>query len=202
MESNLFQRGRCWHPGRPDSGRDYDAFIEAKLAGENPHGEADFVEALGVRSVLDAGCGTGRVGIELAQRGLAVVGVDLDPAMVARAREKAPDLDWRLGDLATVDLGRTFDCILLAGNVMIFLAPGTEADIVANLGRHLSAGGALVAGFQIMPGRLTLTTYDRLALAAGLELHERWSTWQRHPWQPGANYAVSVHRNSSGSRRI
>lgn len=193
MESDLFQSGRRWLPGSA-AGRDYDAFIESKLAGQNPHGEADFVETLGGRSVLDAGCGTGRIGIELARRGLDMVGVDLDPAMIARARDKAPALDWRLGDLATIDLGRTFDCILLAGNVMIFLAPGTEGQVVTNLARHLSPGGALVAGFQLLPGRLTLGTYDRLALAAGLQLAERWTTWHRNPWQTGAGYAVSVHR--------
>ena len=48
-----------------------------EAAGVNPHGEADFVFSYGPRSVLDAGCGTGRVAIELARRGLDVVGTDL-----------------------------------------------------------------------------------------------------------------------------
>jgi len=61
------------------------------------HGEATFVEALGVRRVLDAGCGTGRVAIELARRGLDVVGVDADPGMLSAARAKAPELEWALG---------------------------------------------------------------------------------------------------------
>jgi 2-polyprenyl-3-methyl-5-hydroxy-6-metoxy-1,4-benzoquinol methylase len=61
------------------SGEEYDAQFEvAAAAGKNVHGEADFVESYGVGSVLDAGCGTGRVGRELARRGLDVVGVDLD----------------------------------------------------------------------------------------------------------------------------
>jgi 2-polyprenyl-3-methyl-5-hydroxy-6-metoxy-1,4-benzoquinol methylase len=50
------------------------------------HGEATFVEGLGVRRVLDAGCGTGRVAIELARRGLDVVGLDADPGMLSAAR--------------------------------------------------------------------------------------------------------------------
>ncbi len=161
--------------------------------GGNVHGEADFVEGLGPGSVLDAGCGTGRVAIELARRGVDVVGVDLDPAMLAGARDKAPDLMWVESDLAKTDVGRFFDVVVLAGNVMIFLTPGTEGAVVAAMARHLRPGGALVAGFQLQPGRLDLGTYDGHCRAAGLDLVERWATWDRRPFV-GGDYAVSVHR--------
>lgn len=170
---------------------------ELAAAGQNVHGEADLVESLGPRSVLDAGCGTGRVAIELARRGLDVVGVDLDASMLEKARTKQPDVPWMLADLADVDLGRTFDVVLLAGNVMIFLAPRTEAVVVANLSRHVEPGGALVAGFSLEPGRLDLATYDGHARAAGLVLADRWATWDRRPFD-GGNYAVSVHRRPEG----
>ena len=176
--------------------RTYDQrWEELAAAGRNVHGEADLVEQLRPRSVLDAGCGTGRVALELGRRGLDVVGVDLDPSMLDRARAKGPGLTWVLGDLATVDLGRTFDVVVLAGNVMIFLAPGTEAAVVANLARHVAPGGDLVAGFSLDPGRLDLPTYDRHAAAAGLALAARWSTWEQEPFAGGA-YAVSVHGRS------
>ena len=175
----------------------YDERWQAMAAeGKQIHGEADFVEALGPRSVLDAGCGTGRVAIELARRGIDVVGVDLDPGMLDVARSKAPDGSWVQGDLAGVDLGRTFDVVVMAGNVMIFLAPGTEAMVVANMAGHLAPGGALVAGFSLEPGRLDLATYDAHAAAAGLAPVERWATWDRQPFD-GGNYAVSVHRSRS-----
>ena len=157
------------------------------------HGEADLVESLGPRSVLDAGCGTGRVAIELARRGLEVTGVDLDASMLDGARAKDPRLPWVHADLATVDLNRMFDLVLLAGNVMIFLAPGTEGAVVANLARHLEPGGSFVAGFSLEPGRLDLATYDGHARDAGLVLTDRWATWDRRPFE-GGNYAVSVHR--------
>ncbi|MGI8552656.1 MAG: class I SAM-dependent methyltransferase [Dehalococcoidia bacterium] len=174
---------------------DYDAAYEVRAAaGEDVHGEADFVEQLGPRSVLDAGCGTGRVARELARRGLDIAGVDIDPEMLNTARRKAPHLDWRLGDLATIDLSRSFDAAVMAGNVMIFLTPGSEAAVLANLVRNLNPEGQLIAGFQRMSGRLTIARYDTLADAAGLELVERWSTWDRQPWQLNADYAVSVHR--------
>jgi SAM-dependent methyltransferase len=165
------------------------------------HGEATFVEALGVRSVLDAGCGTGRVGIELARRGLDIVGVDADPAMLAAARAKAPELEWILADLSDFTLPdgdgpgpRRFDAAVLAGNVMIFVVPGTEGAVLARVAAHLHPGGLIVAGFQLMPGRLGLERYDGLASAAGLTLVGRFATWDRDPWTPGGDYAVSVHR--------
>ena len=168
------------------------------------HGEATFVEALDVRSVLDGGCGTGRVAIELARRGLDVVGVDADPAMLSAARAKAPELEWILADLSDFTLPdadgpgpRRFDAAVLAGNVMIFVVPGSEGRVLDRIAAHLHPGGLLVAGFQLIGGRLDLEHYDELAAAAGLTLADRLATWDRDPWRPGGDYAVSVHRLGS-----
>ena len=149
--------------------------------------------------MLDAGCGTGRVAIELARRGHHVVGVDLDPAMLGLARDKAPDLAWIQGDLSDVVVSddggerRLFDAAIAAGNVMIFLERGTEAAVVANLAAHLRPGGVLVAGFQLSDGYLALHVYDALAERSGLELEARYSTWEGAAFD-GGDYAVSVHR--------
>jgi SAM-dependent methyltransferase len=121
------------------------------------------------------------------------VGVDIDSRMLGTARNKAPHLEWRLGDLAAVDLGRQFDVIVMAGNVMIFLTPGTEGVVLKNMARHLAPGGRLVAGFQLGTGRLELEEYDRLAKEAGLALEARYATWDRDPWHVMSSYAVSVH---------
>jgi SAM-dependent methyltransferase len=184
-----------WLRERSRSGDAYDATYERRAAaGVNVHGEAEFVQRFSPQSVLDAGCGTGRVGRELARRGIDVAGVDIDAGMLATARAKAPDHRWHLADLATVNLGRTFDAIVMAGNVMIFLAPGSEGAVVANMARHLAPGGVLIAGVQLQAGRLSLAAYDDCCAAAGLELAERWSTWDADPFVPGGGYAVSVHR--------
>jgi len=191
-------RASRW-PGR--DGDEYDsAFQECERAGQHMHGEADLVESFKPRSVLDAGCGTGRVAVELSRRGIEVAGVDLDEGMLVTALRKAPHLLWVVGDLADVTVTDEdgslahFDLVVAAGNVMIFLAPGTEARVVSNLSRHLAPGGLLVAGFQLIPNGLDLATYDSLAAAAGLRLSERWSTWDRQPFTAGGDYAVSVHR--------
>jgi SAM-dependent methyltransferase len=187
-----------WLSGGAIRGDAYDdRYAAREAAGEHVHGEADFIEQTGVRSVLDAGCGTGRVARELARRGLDVAGIDLDPAMLATARERAPGLSWHLGDIATADLGRRFEAIVMAGNVMLFLTPGSEAAVLANLARQLAPGGVLIAGFQV-GWELNLARYDALAAGAGLEPAGRWATWERDPWQPDSGYAVSMHRRPSG----
>lgn len=183
------------------SAAQYDARWERMSAGgENPHGEADLVCRFAPATVLDGGCGTGRVAIELAARGIDVVGVDVDATMLAAARGKAPSLQWVQSDLATVDLARRFEVVALPGNVMIFVTPGHEDAVVANLARHLSPGGRLVAGFQLRSNGLDLHTYDLFCTRAGLTLEHRWATWSTEAFQ-GGNYAVSVHRSPGVTRR-
>src|SRR5438128_2928529 len=66
---------------------------DRQAAGENVHGEADFVQSIRpTGTVLDGGCGIGQVARELAKRGYKVVGVDIDAGLVDRARVRAPEL--------------------------------------------------------------------------------------------------------------
>ncbi len=187
--------GNPWLEGSRPHGRAYDRrFEELAAQGVGIHGEAELVASFGVRSVLDAGCGTGRVAIELARRGIHVVGVDIDPGMLEVARAKAPALRWVEADLADVQLDQRFEAAVMAGNVMIFVTPGTEAAVLRNVAAHLVPGGLLVAGFSLRPHGLDLPRYDELAAAAGFVLEERFATWERDPFEPGGDYAVSVHR--------
>ena len=187
----------------PLAADEYDArWSTLAAAGHDVHGEASLVDGLlaGRPSrVLDAGCGTGRVALELTRRGHRTVGVDVDPDLLAHARDKAPTLDWVDGDLARLPADVApgpFDAAVLAGNVMIFVARGTESAVLANLARRLAPGGLVIAGFQLS-GRLPLAEYDDHARAAGLELEARWSTWDRAPWSGSGDYAVSVHTLAS-----
>ncbi|MGH3830916.1 MAG: class I SAM-dependent methyltransferase [Pseudonocardiaceae bacterium] len=167
---------------------------QMEAAGANPHGEADFVFPYGARSVLDGGCGTGRVAIELARRGLDVVGTDLDPDMISRARAKAPRLTWVHADLSELDLPTRFDAVMLAGNVIPFVARDRRAAAVAACARHLAPGGRLIAGFQLQDDWPTLADYDTWCESVGLALEARYATWDRDPFTGTGSYAVSVHR--------
>lgn len=193
---------RWWEIGGSADGDIYDdRWRRMEARGEWVHGEADLVCWFEPGSVLDAGCGTGRVAIELDRRGIDVVGVDVDQPMLDEARTKAPNVPWVLGDLADVEIlgadaataPRSFDVVVMAGNVMVFVEIGTEAAVVANMARHLVRGGRLVAGFRMGLTPLTFADYDRMAADAGLTLEHRWTTWDRQPFD-GGSYAVTVHR--------
>jgi SAM-dependent methyltransferase len=181
-------------PSRFLDGAAYQARFDALAAtGMDMHGEADLVEALSPRTVLDAGTGTGRVAIELARRGIDVVGVDRDASMLGEARRLAPDLTWVEADLVDLDLARQFEMVVMAGNVLLFTPVEAREGVVRSCAAHVALGGALISGFQLTQG-YELGDYDRACEQAGLELAERWSTWERAAFGPGAEYAVSLHR--------
>jgi SAM-dependent methyltransferase len=207
-------------------------------AGVNPHGEADLVSWYRPSSVLDGGCGTGRVAIELARRGVRVLGVDADPDMISAARAKAPSLRWRLADLteldavlaaepdavaaepdavaakpgaakpgaapptetdelaAETDTGPDrFDVVVLAGNVVPYIAAEYRPAAVAACARALSARGRLIAGFSLRAGWPSVDDYDRWCLDAGLVAEDRFASWDRDPYA-GGDYLVAVHRRT------
>lgn len=170
-----------------------ERFDALARSGVDVHGEARFVGAFAPRTVLDAGCGTGRVAIALAGWSIDVVGVDRDAGMLAEARRRAPGLSWVEADLARMDLGRRFDVVVLAGNVPLFCPDGDRPELVARCGAHVAHGGLLIAGFQLGRG-YRLEDYDTAALDAGLVLQARYATWERDTFPVGgADYAVSVH---------
>lgn len=191
--------------GMPDGfdGKAYQERFDAlERSGRYLHGEADFVMSFAPESVLDAGCGTGRVALELARRGVLVVGVDRDQSMLAvagekldRARADSPGLrlSYEPCDLVDLDLGVTFDIVVMAGNVLHFSDRGTERVVVSALAAHVRPGGVLVAGFEL-GRRYGLDDYDRHSRAAGLELAARYSTWEGEAFDQTSGYAVSVHR--------
>jgi SAM-dependent methyltransferase len=169
-------------------------FDDLAAQGVDVHGEVDFVMRFAPATVLDAGCGTGRVAIELARRGVTVVGVDADDSMVAAARVRAPEIEWHRADLTDFDIKRTFDIVVMAGNVPLFTPPGTQPALVAGCARHIGEGGRLIAGFQTDRG-YGLDAYDADAATAGLVLFERYATWDGAPFD-GGDYAVSIHQHA------
>lgn len=173
----------------------FERWRRLEASGVSPHGEADFIVSFHPGSVLDAGCGMGRVSIELARRGIDVVGVDLDDDLLEFARRAEPSIRWVRADLATMRLDRRFDVVAMPGNVMMFCRPSDRAAIIQTAVGHLEANGLLVAGFQLEtgPDAVDLARYDELCAGSSLRLQERWSTWDRQPYF-GDAYAVSVHR--------
>ncbi len=165
-------------------------------------GEARLVDAMvapGSR-ILDAGCGPGRVGAVLHARGHQVVGVDADPELIAAAGEDHAGPLWVVADLAQLDLAahgvpEPFDAVVMAGNVLAFVAAGTERDVLSGIAEHLVADGFAVVGFGTDRG-YALPDFDLDLRAAGFNLEHRFATWDLRPWHSDAEFAVSVLRQS------
>jgi len=173
-----------------------DRFRKLAADGVDIDGEARMVDALAARNsrVLDAGCGVGRVAAYLASQGHRAAGVDIDPLLIAAGRKQYPGLPLRELDLVEVspDMGH-FDIVVSAGNVMVYLEPGTEPAVLAALASVLAPGGRAIFGFAT-DRSYTVSDLDRDAAAVGWTLESRWATWQLDPFTPKADWAVSVYR--------
>lgn len=175
-----------------------ERFRALARAGEDLVGEARLIDAMAARGarILDAGCGPGRIGGYLAAAGHDVVGVDVDPALVAAAEEDHPGPRWLVGDLAELDLPargipEPFDLIVSAGNVMTFVAPSTRVQVLSRLRAHLADNGRVVIGFGA--GRdYEFGQFFQDASQAGLTPDVLLSTWDLRVFTDKSDFLVAV----------
>lgn len=178
-----------------------ERFRKMAQEGADLAGEARLVDAMVQRSarILDGGCGPGRVGAELHARGHRVVGVDADPELIAAAEEDHPGPRWLVADLSELDLAaqgeaEPFDAAVLAGNVIPFLAPGTQQEVLRRLAAHVQPDGFVIVGFHI--DRVDMGEFDADVEAAGLRIEHRFATWDVKAWHDEADFAVTVLRHA------
>ncbi|MEZ5407418.1 MAG: class I SAM-dependent methyltransferase [Acidimicrobiales bacterium] len=171
-----------------------ERFRTMAAEGRDLHGEARLIDAMVERgaTILDAGCGPGRVGGRLAELGHHVVGVDIDPALIEAAEHDHPGPRWLVADLSQLDLGdQRFDAIVCAGNVVTFLDPATRRTVLERLGAHLATDGRLVVGFG-SDRDYSFDEFEADAAAAGLAGEVRLSSWDLRPFTPASEFLVAV----------
>ena len=100
------------------------------------------LDPLPVSTVLDAACGTGRHSGYLAARGHRIIGVDRSAAMLARARAKLPQSDFREGDLEALPLASASVDVAVCALALVHLAEPDRA--VAELARVVRPGGRVI----------------------------------------------------------
>jgi SAM-dependent methyltransferase len=101
-------------------------------------------ELAGDGPVLDLGCGTGRVALDLAQRGVPVVGLDVDRVLLDELERRAGDLPVETvrADARDFDLGRRFPCVLAPmQTVQLLGGRAARADLLRCARAHLEPGG-------------------------------------------------------------
>lgn len=175
-------------------------FRDLAAQGMDLVGEARLVDAMLPRGsrVLDAGCGPGRLGGYLAEVGHDVVGVDVDPVLIAAAEADHPGPRWLVGDLALLDLPamaipEPFDAIVCAGNVMTFLATSTREDVLRRLRAHIAADGRAAVGFGAGRG-YEFDEFLADVSATGWTPDLLLSTWDLRPFTPESDFLVAVLR--------
>ncbi|MDR7275081.1 class I SAM-dependent methyltransferase [Catenuloplanes atrovinosus] len=190
-EENLWLRQIADNPGHS---RWYvQRFRDMAARGADLGGEARLIDAMAPRGarILDAGCGTGRVGGLLAAAGHTVTGVDLDPELIEDARATYPGSDWLVGDLAALSLPDRFDVIVCAGNVLTFVAPSTRVEILRRFADHLADGGRVVTGFGAGRG-YDFEEYLADVKRAGLGPSVLLGTWDLRPFAADSDFLVAV----------
>jgi 2-polyprenyl-3-methyl-5-hydroxy-6-metoxy-1,4-benzoquinol methylase len=176
-----------------------ERFRTMAAEGADLDGEARLIDAMAPRRarILDAGCGPGRTGAALHRMGHQVVGVDADAVLIQAAIDDHPGPRWLVADLSRLDLAaldeaEPFDAAVLAGNVLAFVAAGTEAEVLERVGAHVRPDGFVVVGFHA--AKLDPAIYDAAVAASGLAEDQRFATWDLRPWYEGADFLVSVLR--------
>lgn len=128
--------------------RRYDADSAEMSRPETVDPAVDFLAALaGSGPVLELGIGTGRIALPLAGRGLAVHGIDLSAAMVARLRTKpgGTEIPVVIGDFATTPVGSGFALTYLVFNTIMNLTTlDAQVECFERVARQLAPGGRFV----------------------------------------------------------
>lgn len=195
-----------------------ERFRTMAAEGKDLAGEARLVDTMLPRGarVLDAGCGTGRIGAALVERGHTVVGVDVDPVLIEAARTDHPTGQWLVGDLAELDLATLaaggagssdgdvdltgvdlatladpFDAVVCAGNVMPFLAPGSAVDVLRAMAAHTTPSGRIAVGFGAGRG-YPFDEFFADADAAGLRVELALASWDLRPFTSDAQFLVAI----------
>ena len=114
--------------------------------------EIDFIQQAlglaGVETILDLDCGGGRHTIELARRGLTMVGLDASRPVIAAAKLRASELElsaqFLVGDMRDLSHESRFDAVLIMNSSLGFFDDQTNADVLARAAQALVPGGRLL----------------------------------------------------------
>lgn len=189
-----------WQQAGPEAAAGFGRkFADLVASGQDVDGEARLADALLPRGgrVLDVGAGMGRVTAALTARGHRVTGLEPDAALVAQARATYDGIEVVHADVLALGDGlledELFDLVVVVGNVLVFLAEGTERHTLSLLRSRLAPGGRVLAGFHLVGAPEHARSYPPEefvadAAAAGLRVDARFGSYELHP--PAAEYAV------------
>ena len=160
------QPANCWDPALYDR--------RAAFVSQAASDLIDWLEPRSGEAILDLGCGTGELATVIAGRGARVVGLDASAEMIAVARERAPALEWLVGDGEALGFDGAFDALF--SNAALHWMVRAEAT-ARGIARALKPGGRLVAEFGGAGCVGTVCAAVAGELAARGEDPARWLRW-------------------------
>ena len=124
-------------------------------------------------SVLDLGCGTGTLTVQLAANGRRVVGADSSPEMIERARAQYPGIDFRVCDALALPFDGEFGAVF---SNAVFHWIGDHDALLQNIRRALKPGGLLICEFGAEGNVQTISdAFARACAEQGLTVHSRFN---------------------------
>ena len=158
------------------------------------------------RKLLDGACGTGNVSFELARSDIAVIGVDIAPAMIEIAQQKAAQstlpIRFLEADLTDFDLNEQFDCATCLYDSLNYIldAPALQAAF-AGFARHVEKGGVLVFDMNT-PLALTADLFTQRSFDKRKQLQYDWRA-AYNPASKITEVAMSFERtDENGAKHI
>ena len=144
--------------------------------GDEDEAVAFLAELAGAGPALELAIGTGRIGLPLAARGVAVEGIDLSPDMVAQLRKKpgGEDIPVTIGDFSEVPVSGSYRLIYVVYNTFFNLLHQEEqVRCFENVAAHLADGGSFVIEARV-PGHINGLHENQYVDAEEVGVDEVW----------------------------
>jgi SAM-dependent methyltransferase len=181
--------------------RGYDDAARDMFAPEVLGPTVEFLaEAAGAGPVLEFAVGTGRVALPLSQRGLAVHGIEISPAMLAQMQAKpgADAIKTTIGDIASTRVAGVFSLVYLVYNTITnLLEQDEQVACFRNAAAHLAPGGrfvieCFVPDLQRLPPGETARPFTVTPEHVGFDTFDiaRQRLTSHHYWVRGAEASV------------
>ncbi len=139
--------------------REFARYYDKIYSYKNYQKEVDFIDKIlkvsnpNAKSILDVACGTGNHVKFLMKKGYSVVGLDKNPAVLAIARKKMPNVPFKLADMRRFGMKKRFDAVICMFTSINYVTDSRGLTrTLENFKKHLKQKGVVVFDFPL-PGK-------------------------------------------------